>query len=1096
MSPRPIKNLAEHLLTNEFNMHGMNLVAASAGTGKTFSIQTLYLRLVLLEKLSVRQILVVTFTKAATKELRERLQHILRATLDALDGKSIAPEERIVTLLALVEDREQARSIIQQALLDFDLAAIFTIHGFCQRMLARFAFETGQYFNAETTEDARAEIQRACHDWWRKNIYPLDATRAEKILLAPGVTLGTLIDLTTKRIQKSDAHWVPTPIRFADIDWSADLTDPSYALQIVNGMAEEIADTYRQQRPHGLTSSFDDFLLNLRDALRDKERGPQLCATLRHEFRAAMIDEFQDTDPIQWGIFETLFADQTIPCFLVGDPKQAIYRFRNGDIQTYLAATQTITATYALLRNYRSESRIIDAVNQLFIDRQTATFQHERITYDTPLEAAGKPREKALLVNNEIDHRPFKIWTIPHRGTQWRLPGAESETMQFAYALCARGIANLLTDPTTTIAGAPVRPGDIAVLVMTHDEANAIAAQLKALRIPVVQQGTGNVWSTPEAQQLVLFLEAILNPQALSTVRRALLAPWIGLTEEHIDTLNSGQRCTVELGGIQRVWALQDWVVFFEEQLTLWRTHGFPALFQSLLHAFSLPARFAATVDGLRSHTNLTQCGELLHQAILAESRAPEVALQWVKEQIDDPANSDDAKLRQDSDDDAVKVMTVYTSKGLEFPIVFAPTLLRMAAASQNRIYFEYHADHQLMLSTDAKDKQAETLEVNQEALRKIYVALTRAVHRTVLFALELRPGKEPLNPLGELLGNLADPAAFAERFGADPALAVTAFSELPEPLPYTPVSAPQLQPPPRVPIIDRSQGHSSFSALSPKQSETLGESSSVDHDEGAHVQNVPPLFEPDSIFAFPAGAATGTCWHAIFETLDFDASLEVLRKHVEQHLDTFGFLTNPAERDARLAVTQRMVQRVLTTPLDNFVGTETHCLTEIPACDKLVEWEFNFSAPHTQRTTQAIRALLLNEPAYRPFVDALDAWNLPLPSGYLTGFIDLLYRHKGRYYIIDWKSNWLKGSLERFSHEGLREEMTLHGYWLQYLIYTVAVHHYLRSRIPEYDYDTHFGGVHYLFLRGFDHATHGLFSDRPPKALIEALSPLLGAFA
>ena len=1096
MKPRTIRNLADHILTKHFPMTGMNLIAASAGTGKTFSIQTLYLRLVLLHKLPVQQILVVTFTKAATQELRARLQQVLRATLDTLDGKLEKPEERITQLLACAEDSEKARSLIQQALLDFDLAAIFTIHGFCQRMLARFAFETGQYFNAETTEDAREEIQRACHDWWRKNIYPLDALRAEKILLSPSVTPNRLIPLTIKRIQKHDAQLYPPPIRFADIDWCADLTDPMRSLQIVNGIADEIATTYREQRPHGLASSFDDFLLNLRSALQDTTRGPQLCAILRHEFRAAMIDEFQDTDPIQWGIFQTLFADQSMPCFLVGDPKQAIYRFRNGDIQTYLDATRKINASYDLIRNYRSEQRIIDAINQLFIDRQTATFQHEQITYATPLEAAGKPREKSLLVNGDIDPCPFKIWSIPHRGTQWRLPGAASETMQFAYALCARGIANLLSDTTTTLAGAPVRPKHIAVLVMTHDEAHAIAAQLKALRIPVVQQGTGNVWSTPEAQQLALFLEVILNPQMLSTVRRALLSPWIGLTETHIDALNSGQRCTVELSGNQRAWALQDWVVFFEEQLTLWRTHGFPALFQSLFHTFSLPARFVATVDGLRSHTNLTQCGELLHQAILAESRSPEMALHWVKEQLENPENHDDAKLRQDSDDDAVSVMTVYTSKGLEFPIVFAPTLLRMPAIAQNNAYFEYHADHQLILSTDAKGKNPESLEVSQEALRKIYVALTRAVHRTVLFALELRPGKEPLNPLGDLLGHFTDSAAFAQRFGADPAIAVTAFSELPDVPPYAPAPTPQLRPPPTLPTLDRSQGHSSFSALSPKLSESFSDPDSADHDEEASAQHAQPLFESDSIFAFPAGASTGKCWHAIFETLDFDAPPETLRAHVETQLDRFGFLTRTAERAARLTVTQRMVQRVLTTPLANMLDPDVHRLNQIQACDKCVEWEFNFSTPRDHRTTQAIRELLLTEPDYRPFVEPLDAWNHALPGGYLTGFIDLLYRYKGRYYIIDWKSNRLKGTLESFSPDGLREEMALHGYWLQYLIYTVAVHQYLRARLPDYNYATHFGGVHYLFLRGFDHATHGLYSDRPPHALIEALSHLLGVFA
>lgn len=1086
-------NFSEQIFAPDFDMSGLHLVAASAGTGKTYSIQTLYLRLVWVEGLTVQQILVVTFTKAATKELRERLQQVLRDALDFQNDAARKPDPRVAAMAKLAEakdiDRQMATSRLAQALLDFDLAAIYTIHGFCQRMLSRFAFETGQSFDAEPGEDSDAEIIERCHDWWRTNIV---AAGVEQ----PEFNVAQLVRFAKRLVAKPDA-----------------VNDDSGPLAQA---AESIARDYRAGRAAARTMTFDDCLLNLREALRvDGDDGP-LHAALRSEFLAALIDEFQDTDPIQWGIFSNLFGGRAdVPCFLVGDPKQAIYRFRNGDIETYVRATRAIPedARHELDTNYRSEARLVTAVNQIFMDRprtgMTRTFGHQAILYDKPLLAQGKKPDDALTVNGAPDERPFKIWLVPFLAKRAGIPGASSPTAQEAYRLVAAGIADILHDDTIRIAGAPVRPGQIAVLVHTHLEAAWIADELRALGIPSVRQGTGSIWQSEEAGVLWLMLKTVLEPQDDGALRSLLLSPWIGLSSEDVIALNNGEaRSFPAPNGTPR--ALEDWVALFESWRETWRRRGFPAMFAQAAGALGLRARLVKKPDGLRRLANIAHLVERVQCEIVQGRKSPETTLLWLQDMMAKAPEGENDVLRMESDDDAVRIMTVFASKGLQFPIVFAPTLFMLKPKESTGVH-EYHDPKTGALHITADEEtgaERETGEICVEFIRHIYVALTRAVHRTVVFAIHPEQFASPGQALTRLIGDAILPpenaaAVFSAVTGEPCAVDVVDRTNGLDALAYRP-PVPVVGPPPKMPKIDISRGHGSFSSLAPhaESDDAAPAATALDAAKNRDAETVEdetaPIVEdslPAGIFAFPAGAKTGTCWHEIFEEISFGIDDGPLREIVVEKLGDYGFLSKPEEAEGRIEATFQMVRRVLdcTLPAAND-ARGGFALKAIADVDRLSEWAFDFPTLPDRRTT-ALKAAIAKHSRYRSFTDALGSWDKAIPGGYLTGFIDLLFRHDGRYYIVDWKSNRRGGRPSDFDAAGVREEMSVHGYWLQFLIYTVAVHQHLQATLPGYNYGQHFGGVFYLFLRGIDTTGNGIYADRPPLSLVEELSGILGAF-
>ena len=1215
------------------------LVEASAGTGKTYNIQNVFLRLILEQGLTVRQILVVTFTNAATLELRERLRNVLlhcRYFLEAppAPNTELSPEQqRIQSALQLVPHEKPAvlKQRVQLALMDFDSAAIFTIHGFCKRVLDRYAFECGHDPDAELMPEASLIIREVCQDWWRKNTYsPSTATATATAATPPPFdNIGTLLDFVRAACShpsalihgsalpdspavldavaacsdifqalggymKGNFIWQPdglitrakqntagiAPLRQSiqanQAEWDAWLKEQNAApgprhelaeafLYLLNtlaatpdtGDAKEfaqklklVADTAGQNlalAPRArvidqlrrdiqlrirdrAALTYDAMLTNVRDVLHNPGTGPRLHTVLRDEFRAALIDEFQDTDPVQYDIFWNLFSEGGIPLVFVGDPKQAIYGFRGGDIFTYYSAKEKIAAPnqqHSLDTNYRSEKALVAAINDLFADHPAdPTFQNEHIPYLGNLKAHGVTPSKQLLVNGAPDTQPFHIWTLAPGDPDWP-------------ALVARETVRLLTDPATTINGDPVQPQHIAILVKTHDEAAAMQAALNQMGVNAVRQARDNIFDSADAPNLILLMHAMLEPGQGRRIRNALatgLLPCSLDTLQAYNTANSDSTAPAPAdptpppppAGAPRLF--EEWSDIFRAAGQRWNQFSFIEGIQFLLAQLNVYPHLAQSPGGADRIANLRHLVEIIHQTARAKKLGPVALTHWLNRQLhaahrDSAASDDDSTARATDDSPAVQIMTLFKSKGLQFPIVFAPTLcdLKNVPKHKSASTLLYHQNNQLILDIDTKSGVTKSLaqaENHQENIRKIYVALTRAINRVILFESEDKRQKSEY-PLSQLLDRLsADPAQIL-RQPVPPNLPSTPWHGTPQPRPA------DLAPRTLAHPVDKSHGHASFSSLMPHRAATPAADAPAaplspppdaplrDIDQQTDSDPSPPDADTDAgtppIFAIPGGAKIGNCWHDIFEHIDFQditRNPAAITQITNQTLDRYHILPAPPPAATaaqhqlvaeRRAAVHSMVAHTLTTPLQPLGNTPAFALQDIPMPHRRSELEFNFSlqdaAPHTLRGIGDILDQHWHTPARNPaFIARLQQSQAALPLGFMTGFIDLVFHHDERFYIVDWKSNRLNGRPDGFHPAALADEMSANAYYLQYLIYSVALHGFLSTRLAGYSFAQHTGGIFYLFLRGMDGATRsGIFHDQPSHDLIQALARYLG---
>ncbi len=1267
------------------------LVEASAGTGKTYNVQHAYLRLILQHGLPVEHILVVTFTEAATHELRNRLRSILAATRDVLAGRPCQEESRIRAILAAsgIADLSpaavtQAGNRIRLALMDFDQAAIFTIHGFCHRVLSRYAFACGHDPLAELVPDASDIIARTCRDWWRAHTYenphfaqlvpfrdvreltdllteyiekpdaelaplsnPAEATAMQEQAYAtvldvrrqmqqdqdllgavpdlnPDTPLQTVLALEKQTVHVvaptcvhllqqaaaaigssikltgcitwQDAHTIATPRTAFDvqallditrthgttirawtqrarpylagasarakaralcdaIDCLANTTTPSAKdyLKAIRLLAQsdlgtllancrlqasipgfaallasvvqtnlgrkgriikDLADTARASIQARSVFTYQDMLRNVMLALTRPGQGEELAAILQTEFQAAMIDEFQDTDPIQYAIFKKIFIQAAVPLIFVGDPKQAIYGFRGGDVFTYYRAKQAMHAgrIFGLDTNYRSEPALIAAINAVFADQADRTFLHDAIPYPGTLKAHGIDTEH-LLHLPETNDQPLQIWD--YQTANGKKPAAvQTEPTAMLHQL-ADEIVRLLDDPNCRIGTRPIQPEDIAILVHTHAEGESAQTVLAEHGIYAVRQNSGNVFDTPEAVGLERILRAMTEPTNAATLRGALVDNLLPCSRELLHAWM--QEAEAEPGAPTATApappneatadddhlpaSLDDWMALFSEAAALWQQRSFILAFNHLMRSTRLRSHLIRQEDGERKLTNLLHLVELVHQASHTYPCNPSALLDWYAQQRDgqNRHESDEQIMRLTSDEHAVKIMTIYKSKGLQFPIVFVPSLWRKKAEATNRHskYIAYHdSSNRLVLHLDTQDadaRQCARREKLQEDIRLVYVALTRAINRAYLIQF---PQKDPeVYALDHILGRLPKQLP--------PQIAV----QQREPVVSRPLRMRQPAPPSHperlsvagTPQVDHSHGHTSFSALEP-QPRALSPDDPRDLD--SDQDHTPPAQAIETnIFSIPGGRQTGNCWHLIFEHIDFQAAPDQTGAITDELLDRFHICTGPTQaiRDARRQAVHRMVQQTLSANLPVPDTGNTFSFRQLPARACRAELAFDFTlhqhAPPVR--TPAIRDLLQthwgHDPNKTSFLAALGDWDRALPAGFMTGLIDLVCCHQDRFFVVDWKSNRRKGRLADFGQQGLQDEMARNAYFLQYLFYTVALHQYLTQHLTGYDYDTHMGGVFYVFLRGIEHpTTHGIFVDRPTKPLITELAALL----
>ncbi|MFQ2154608.1 exodeoxyribonuclease V subunit beta [Aeromonas sanarellii] len=1184
--------MANPLNPLRFPLYGERLIEASAGTGKTYTIAGLYLRLLLghgpvIEQageeggdagqpcaherpLSVTEILVVTFTEAATAELRGRIRtRIHEARLAFMRGQST--DALLAQLLAEVEDHDLAARRLLAAERQMDEAAVFTIHGFCQRMLRQNAFESGALFETEfLTDDSRLRLQ-AVSDYWRAEFYPVDqplARAVRRLWPSPAALLremGSWLDndelemrppagdetlaerhsVAMARIGAVKAEWlaqtdeirrqtegqvsrytgknyegwlarisdwaqdetsgyvlpkelerfgqtvleenlkkggaVPTLPLFGEID-ALLASRPGIRDLVLQRAARVVRSRMQESKRQAHQLSFDDLLRDLDGAL-GSGLGERLCERIRATYRVAMIDEFQDTDPQQYRIFHRLYGGhQDTALLMIGDPKQAIYGFRGADIFTYIQARRNVSAHYTLGRNYRSSRTLVAAVNGLF-ERAKDPFIYEADIPFLPVEAQGKSR--ALLIEDQAAP-VLHCWQLTGQPTFNK--GEYQSRMARATAAEIHRLLSLAREGKAMLGSEPVRAGDIAVLVRTGAEGKLVQQELARLAIASVYlSNRESVLAQVEAREILLILHACQNPSDERSLRAALATGLFDLDARALDALASDER------------AWESAVQEFMEYRKIWHRHGVLAMLRALLHGRNLAASLLASPYGERRLTNFLHLGELLQQAS-GELDGEFALLRWLGEAVSQPNGQDGEQiLRLESERKLVQIVTIHKSKGLEYPLVFLPFICSHRAADTPLFHEAGEAgNHTVLDLTGAEESLAEAdKERLAEDLRLLYVALTRGVYATWLGLAPVRSGagkseKTDLHrtAIGYLLQKSEE---------GDAATLATALTELAQALPGVAVGEPSLTRPAPLPAEEEQLGEpkvrefkgqlerdwwiSSYSGLAAQgnghgkgvlanpgfDDEVATEAAATVQDEEAPAP---------SIFTFPKGARPGTLLHSLFETIDFQiAGGEPLAEHIAALLAQEGF------DEGWAPVLQQQVEAVLDTPLETGLGDPVR-LRDLAPERKQVELEFFL--PMGRVTAPALTALCQRH-------DPLSRGGKPLGfatvQGMLKGFIDLVFEWQGRWYLLDYKSNHLGMSPADYGRPALESAMVEHRYDLQYQLYSLALHRLLALRLPGYDFDRHFGGVFYLFLRGMPQG--GIFHARPSRELVLGLDRL-----
>ncbi|POA53631.1 exodeoxyribonuclease V subunit beta [Pseudomonas sp. FW507-12TSA] len=1196
-----------------FPLRGSQLIEASAGTGKTFTISALYLRLVLGHggatagfgrELLPPQILVVTFTDAATKELRERIRTRLAEAARFFRDEIPAPD-------GLIEQLRQEYSAEQWAAcanrLDIaaqwmDEAAVSTIHSWCQRMLREHAFDSGSLFTQTLETDHSDLLGEVLRDYWRLFCYPLQGEALNWVRshwvgpaeLLPRVralfgnerrdpqdqTPGELIDaslqerraalvqikapwrqwaeelreiclqgVASKSVdgRKMQARyfepwfdkisawaedesleqldigtgfsrltpegmgeaWKGEPPSHPGLDAMAGLKAslealPSPDAAVLQHAAQWVGARFEEEKRRRAEMGFDDMLLRLDGALQNDDGG-RLASLIREQFPVALIDEFQDTDPVQYRIFESIYRiednDPATGLFLIGDPKQAIYAFRGADIYTYLRARQaTDGRLHTLGTNFRSSQAMVAAVNHVFLQaeqrpqgRGAFLFRQSNGNNPVPfLPVAAQDRQERL----QVDGQPLpalNFWLLP---SEQPVSGALYRQQQAA--ACASAIVGLLNGGQQGRSGfvrdqqgcTGLLPADIAILVRDGKEAQAIRTELAARGVrSVYLSDKDSVFAAQEARDLLVWLKACAEPDVERPLRAALASLTLDLPLLELERLNQDELA----------WEAR--VMQFRGYRGIWRSQGVLPMLRRLLHDFQLPQALMARSDGERVLTNLLHLCELLQQNA-AELDGEQALIRHLAEHLALSGQAGEEQiLRLESDEQLVKVVTIHKSKGLEYPLVFLPFICSTKPVDGSRLPLHYHdgaGKPQVSLRpTEQLIAQADE-ERLAEDLRLLYVALTRARHACWLGVADLKRGNQGssilhLSALGYLLGG---GAALTESTGLQrwlldlqqgcPAIGV---GELPavDDQRFHPPRNPARLLAPLVPAR-RAAEHwwiASYSAL--RISDTLGSASQAPDDPQAQKLFDDERLDPEAprevvassgdIHRFPRGPNPGTFLHGLLEWAvgeGFDASPEAITDAVARRCNRRGW-------QGWIPTLSGWLQHLLQAPMPVGDGQPPVVLGQLD--QYRVEMEFWFASHKVDvlKLDELVRQQT-HQGAARVTAEPV------LLNGMFKGFIDLTFEHHGRYYVADYKSNWLGADDAAYTEQAMEQSILDNRYDLQYVLYLLALHRQLKARLADYDYDRHMGGALYLFLRGTHSASQGVYFARPPRQLIERL--------
>ncbi len=1210
----------KNLDASSIALTGKHLIEASAGTGKTYNITRIYLRLLLERELTVEQILLMTFTKDATQELRGRIDAFIRLALS--DWQQLCDSDPYFIALDERVEPVKREFLLKRALLFLDEAAIFTIHGFCQRILNQHAFTSGLPFNANMAANSSEITLQVCQDWYR-NLAKSDddsfmllanfwstpesflssfskaightsalsvidpesiiaefsslVKKAQHCLMEQSPLLETALILVKKGADQDKRReelalllsWLESIVsgqlsisdlsqanckmpdaffdgkRYARSVHKAELLEAFEPVKQVKEQLKKIGIQVNKAKAYGIVKSaiytirekvieqkqalnlldFDDLINTLANCLSN-EKDDQLAKQLLAQYPVALIDEFQDTDPKQFGILQAIYYGEHATSakaglFLIGDPKQAIYGFRGGDIFAYLNARNGCDYHWLMDTNWRSTPDMIAGYNQLFAGNKKPPFEATEksascATQDNQVNEsvfgygipylpvfAGKKQQSSAV--SDLDDSNKALQFIHFNDSEQDDGKVTQSSRPVLAKWCASEISKLLSDTSTV-----TKPKDIAILVRDGAEARDIKHALEQAGLDsVFLSDRANLFHSQQAKQLLSLLKGILLAENERLFVAALSCGLLGFTSSKLQQLQEDEI------------AYQTLKFAFVDYRQQWQRQGFITMAINLMHQhLDVPEQ-----NKDRCLTNLLHLFEILQAASVRLSQGQEL-LHWFEQQCHIETNDVEAELRLESDGDLIRLITQHGSKGLEYPYVFVPFACRhkdpLKFGVKSVSYLEYHdAQGKLCLSLDGSKeaKKAMSDEAYAESIRLLYVAITRAERRCYVFSCSFDAFH--LSPLGKtlqiaeedsLLTSLQNlkinaPEAIGIREVSFDSVVDESFTQNEQASSISDNVSPTMSFAETVVSkftsnIERDWWLSSFSALS----RNIRHAGVSNPDRDIEIASIQAEYLNDTeqiCFKLAKGAHTGILLHDILEHSDF--SDPNWQESIADPLLKYGDLNvNQATVFTEDDLINWLAQAINMPFIQNIYGDNVGRLTDIPLEKTLRESEFYF--PMQGEGTQALAKLLTDHRNITQVHESKRSYNpVMLPnhkklSGMMHGFIDLIFEFEGKYYLSDYKSTHLGDSFQDYQFDALRDNVEKNYYDLQYLIYALALHRYLSQTLVNYDVQQHFGGVYYLYLRGMttepEHQGAGVYYRHITEAELYALDKVFSGQA
>ncbi len=1177
MKQASVVNIKSHPL------QGVSLIEASAGTGKTYTITHLYVRCLLETDFKVNQLLVVTFTNAATQELRGRIRELVYEVWNYLTDANIE-NTQLDDLFLQFRQNGKAIFALQEALINFDEASIYSIHGFCQRVLNSFPVETNSLLQQHIVPDERELEQIAVRDFWRLHITSTEINKlrwlltqwknpddllndvrpllgfketvnqtaeqldmesaAEKIKQAwkelnkhwensteeveaflmdsPSLNRGRVRKETIKKLIPELKNYLGTTIPYSMLEKWDLLTQSKLTTCLKKNTTDdrvnipffEVAENYSELHQDWLYKQKLEILINATNSVQQSvietkadaqnisfnDLITQLSSALTSDntsfinkvtslYPLAMVDEFQDTDHKQYNIFKTLYqseSDEEKTLILIGDPKQAIYSFRGADIFTYQQAKQSTDNHYTLDTNYRSTSEYINLVNSIFKYNENSFIFEQLIEFSASKANTKKPK---FISQDNGNVSPLVCWIHPLT----EKPLAKDKATDFFATICAKEIFNLLQQKTLLLDDKIVEAKDLTILVKTGRQASLMKNKLAELGISSALILRDSVFASEQAREISLLLEVLIEP---SNIRRLS-----GLLSTDLFGWNAQQISNLQKNNVQLVTLLEQ----MKEYQLQWLHKGILSMFFKLMDDQQTLQKSLSYMDGERKMTNWMHIVELLQQQSNKHASFSQ-ALHWLvqqREQVKDGVNIEEHQLRLESDSDLVRIVTIHKSKGLQYPIVFIPFMWDVKGNKYQPKSYSYHDEsgNKKVMIYDEAERDSWHQENLAEEIRLFYVAMTRAIYRCYLgfgningagssaiahclFSELIKKGNYPQNLDISNEAELRQPFMSlnqqTQHDKTDVSLisfhddihteSINSSAHGDTNLPLKQAAAKEFKR-----KIQQQWRISSYSQIA-----SSGLIEQVDRpDYDALISTVTEIetsidAEELSRFTFQKGAKAGNFLHDILEYQPFDESVK--ESLIQSKCSEYGF------DEKWIPCLTQWIEDIMNC---NIGGMQ---LNQLSPKQKISEMEFYMSSHHLQ--AEQLNSLLHQYSYSRPE----QVFSFFTINGFLKGFIDLVFEYDGQYFIADYKSNYLGDSALNYDDHSCKEAMYDHHYHLQYLVYTLALHRFLKQRIKDYDYDLHFGGVYYLFLRGMSadkENKQGVYFHKPELKVIQQLDDL-----